>query len=228
MEQYSRTVRLIGEEKQRVLFDKRVAIFGLGGVGSYAAEALFRAGIGHFLLVDADAYEISNLNRQLFATHDTLGRPKAEVARERALSINPAVDAAALQIFVGPDTIGQFDFSGLDYVLDAIDNVTGKLLIIERASATGVPVISAMGAGNKLDPGAFEVADISKTSVCPLARVMRREIKSRGIPGCKVVYSKEVAIKPLDGARAPGSISFVPATAGLRMAAAVVRDLLAL
>lgn len=228
MRQFSRTQRLIGEQAQQALTGKKIAIFGLGGVGSYAAEALFRAGIGHFLLVDGDEYEPSNLNRQLYATGDTLGRAKAVVARERGLSINPSADIQAMHVFVGPDTIDRFDFSGLDYVLDAIDSVTGKLLLIERARDAGVPIISAMGAGNKLDPGAFEVADIYDTSVCPLARVMRRELKSWGIPGLKVVYSREPARKALDGQRAPGSISFVPAAAGIRMAGAVVRDLISL
>lgn len=228
MQQFERTIRLIGEEGQRALFEKRIAVFGLGGVGSYAAEALIRAGIGHLLVVDGDCYEPSNLNRQLFATLDTLGMPKARAARDRARLINPAARVDARTLFIGPDTIDQIEFSSFDYILDAIDSVTGKILIIERAQAAGVPVISCMGAGNKLDPGAFEIADLYKTCVCPLARVMRRELKSRGMPGCKVVFSKEPARKAHDGARAPGSISFVPAVAGLMMAGEAVRDLLAL
>ncbi len=222
MEQFSRNLRLIGEEAQIKLARSRVAVVGLGGVGSYVVEALARAGIGHLLLVDGDAVEESNLNRQLIATRDTLGMPKSEAARLRVQSINPVCEVDARHVFFDRDTVIQFDFSGFDYMADAIDTVTSKLLLIERAAEANCPAISAMGAGNKLGLCPFEVADIEKTSVCPLARVMRRELKARGL-SVKAVYSKEEPIKTLDGARAPGSISFVPAMAGLTMAGEIIR-----
>ncbi|MEA4898292.1 MAG: tRNA threonylcarbamoyladenosine dehydratase [Christensenellaceae bacterium] len=225
MEQFSRNIRLIGEEAQRRLFAARVAVVGLGGVGSYVAEALCRAGVGHLMLADGDAVEESNLNRQLIATRDTLGLAKAEAARARVQSINPACDVDARRVFLDSTTISDFDFTGYDYVCDAIDTVAAKLLLIERAQAQGCPVISAMGAGNKLGVKPFEVADIERTSVCPLARVMRRELKARGLT-VKAVYSKEDARKTTDGARTPGSISFVPAMAGLTMAGEVIRAII--
>lgn len=222
MEQFSRNIRLFGAPAQRRLCQARVAVFGLGGVGSYVCEALCRAGVGHLLLVDGDQVEISNLNRQLIATRATLGMPKAQAARERVLSINPDCQVDARQVFFGPDNAASFDFTGFDYVCDAIDTVSSKIALIARAQACGAPVISCMGAGNKLDPAAFRVDDIEKTTVCPLARVMRQELKARGLT-VKAVYSTEPAHPTLDGARAPGSISFVPAAAGLVMAGEVIR-----
>lgn len=226
MSQFERTERLIGQENQQKLKRARVAVFGLGGVGSYAAEALMRAGVGRLLLVDGDSVDITNINRQLYATHDTLGTPKAAVALMRAKAINPQAEVDARRVFFDASTRDQFDFAQYDYVLDAIDTVTSKLLLIESARQTGTKIISCMGAGNKLDPTRFEVADIYKTSVCPLARVMRKELKARGIDRLTVVYSKEEPQKTLDGARAPGSISFVPGAAGLIMAGQVVREML--
>ncbi|MEG1812015.1 MAG: tRNA threonylcarbamoyladenosine dehydratase [Clostridia bacterium] len=222
MQQYARNIRLWGEGCQDKIAHSKIAIFGLGGVGSYVVEALSRAGVGTLMLVDGDTVDVTNLNRQLIATQETIGRAKAEVARERVLSINPACKVDARQVFFDATTEDQFDFSGYDYVCDAIDSVASKLCLIERARAQGVPVISAMGAGNKLDPSAFEVADIEKTTMCPLARVMRRELKARGLT-VKAVYSREPARETLDGARAPGSAPFVPGAAGLVMAGYVLR-----
>lgn len=226
MQQYSRNVRLIGDQAQSLLFSARVAVFGLGGVGSYVCEALVRAGVGELLLVDGDCVEISNLNRQLIATQDTLGMPKSEAARLRALSINPEARVDARHVLFNAENAGQFDFTHYDYIVDAIDDVRAKLLLIERARAAGRPILCSMGAGNKLDPSRFQIAEIEKTTVCPLARVMRRELKKRGISGVRVVYSTEPARPSLDGGRAPGSLSFVPAAAGLVLAGAVIRDLI--
>lgn len=225
MSQFERTERLIGTAAQQRLKDAHVAIFGLGGVGSYAAEALMRAGIGHLLLVDGDDVDITNINRQLYALHDSVGQSKAALAKVRALQINPNAVINARHVYFDASTASQFDLSQYDYVLDAIDSVTSKLLLIETATRLNVPIISAMGAGNKLDPSLFEVADIYQTSVCPLARVMRRELKSRGIEHLRVVYSKEPPRPSQDGARAPGSISFVPGTMGLIMAGEVIRTI---
>ena len=224
-QQFERTVRLIGEEAQERLCRSAVAIFGIGGVGSYAAEALCRAGIGKLAFIDADDVDETNINRQLVATHATVGRPKCEVMRERALDINPRAEIRALRMFYGAETQNEIDLSEYDYVVDAIDSVSSKLLLIENCRKVGTPVISAMGAGNKLDPIAFRVADISKTSVCPLARVMRRELKKRGIEGVKVVYSQEEPRNPSGDARLPASISFVPSAAGLVLAGEVIREL---
>ena len=224
--QFERTARLIGEDAQARLWTAKVAIFGLGGVGGYAAEALMRAGVGKLLLVDGDAVDETNINRQLLALHDTVGLPKAAVALRRAKQINPSCDVDARCAFYDEHTKPQFDLRGFDYVLDCIDSVQSKILLIEHARAEGVPIISCMGAGNKLDPSRFEVARIENTSVCPLARVMRRELSKRGIDGVKVVYSKEPPLKPAGDARMPSSISFVPGAAGLCMAGAVVRDLI--
>ncbi len=232
-EQFSRTGLILGEGGVLRLRKSAVAVFGIGGVGSYAAEALARAGIGRLLLVDSDCVQESNINRQLIALHSTVGRNKAEVMRERILDINPAAEVAALPLFYGAATADQVSFCGLDYIVDAIDSVSSKLLLIERAAECGVPIISSMGAGNKLDPTAFEAADIYDTSVCPLARVMRRELKKRGIPSLRVVYSKEAPLKPAaDGferapgqRQAPGSVSFVPSAAGLVLAGEVIRAL---
>lgn len=226
MHEFDRTIRLVGEEGQARLLRAKVALFGLGGVGSYALEALVRAGIGEMLLVDGDVVEETNLNRQLIATRATLGQPKSEVARARALSIRPDMVIDARLAFYDAQTTGQFDLSRYDWVVDAIDTVSSKLLLIEQARAAGAKVISCMGAGNKLYTE-FEIADIEKTSVCPLARRMRTELKKRGIQGVLAVYSKEPPLRPQDGERAPASISYVPGAAGLTLAGAVIRDLLA-
>lgn len=225
MHEFDRTIRLVGEEGQARLLRAKVALFGLGGVGSYALEALVRAGIGEMLLVDGDVVEETNLNRQLIATRATLGQPKSEVARARALSIRPDMVIDARHAFYDAQTAGQFDLSRYDWVVDAIDTVSSKLLLIEQARAAGAKVISCMGAGNKLHTE-FEIADIEKTSVCPLARRMRTELKKRGIQGVLAVYSKEPPLRPQDGERAPASISYVPGAAGLTLAGAVIRDLL--
>ena len=227
MERYSRNIRLIGAAGQTRLRQSSVAVFGLGGVGSYVFEALLRAGVGRLMLVDGDVVEESNLNRQLLATLSVLGMSKAEAAAARARRINPDCVVEARHAFYNADNADTFDFSGYDFVCDAIDSVTSKILLIERASAAGVPVISAMGAGNKLGLCPFEIAPIEETSVCPLARVMRRELKKRGLT-VLAVYSKEPPLTTLDGERAPGSLSFVPGQAGLVMAGEVIRRLLAI
>ncbi len=232
--QFSRTELLIGKEKLDRLSQARVAVFGVGGVGGYVVEALARSGVGTLDLIDSDKVALSNLNRQIIATHDTIGRYKADVARQRVLSINPHAVVNVHRIFYLPETAGQFDFASYDYVVDAIDTVTGKLMLVEQAQKSGTPVISSMGAGNKMDASAFEVADIYETSVCPLAKVMRRELKKRGIRKLKVVYSKEIPLTPEteenmteNGRRqTPGSMAFVPAVAGLIIAGEVVRDLI--
>lgn len=236
---FSRTELLLGKEAVKRLAGYRVAVFGIGGVGGYAVEAMVRSGIGALDLVDHDTVSITNLNRQIIATQDTIGKRKVEVAAERIHSINPDCRVRTFPIFYLPDTADQFDFHDYDYVVDAIDTVTGKLQIIEEAMRCGVPVISAMGAGNKLDASRFEVADISETSVCPLARTMRRELRRRGIEHLKVVYSREKPIRPQDGSDletkgagasrrpVPGSIAFVPAAAGLILGGEVVKDLAA-
>lgn len=220
------------------LRSSRIAIFGIGGVGGFVAEALARSGIFHLDLIDSDNVSLTNLNRQIIALHSTVGRPKVDVMRERILDINPEADVRTYQCFFLPETKDQFDFSQYDYVVDAVDTVKAKLELIVRAKENNVPIICSMGAGNKLDPTAFEVADISETSVCPLARVMRQECKKRGLRGVKVVYSKErpVEIKTQAGDEslekkgnsiAPGSIAFVPSVAGLIIASEVVKDLMA-
>ena len=226
--QFERTELIFGKENVKKLKSARVAVFGIGGVGGYTVEALARSGIGTLDLIDKDTVSVSNINRQIIATHQTVGRAKVEVARERVLSINPAAVVNTYQTFYMPDTAEQFDFSQYDYIVDAIDTVTGKLELIMQAERAGVPVISSMGAGNKLDPTAFEVADIYKTSVCPLAKVMRRELKKRGVKALKVVYSKEPPIVPdVEGEerRTPGSIAFVPSVVGLIIGGEVIKDL---
>lgn len=236
LDQFSRTELLLGREGIERLARSRVAVFGLGGVGGYTVEALVRSGVGTLDLIDSDRVSLTNLNRQILATRRTLGQYKAEAARERVLEINPEAVVYAWKQFFGPDTAGVFDFSQYDYVVDAIDTVTGKLLLIQAALAAGTRVISCMGAGNKLDPTAFRVADIYETSVCPLARVMRKELKRRGIRKLKVVYSQEPPRNPegelyqqsLEGEvrrQVPGSVAFVPAVAGLLLAGEVVKDL---
>ena len=232
--QFSRTERLLGKENMEKLAAARVCIFGIGGVGGYVAEALARSGVGHLELVDNDVICLSNLNRQIIATHETLGQYKVDVMKERILSINPTAEVTVYKCFYLPETRAQFDFTNYDYVVDAIDTVAGKIALVLQAEESGTPVISSMGAGNKLDPAAFQVADIYQTSVCPLAKVMRRELKRRGVKKLKVVYSKEqpVAVQNdeeslLSSPRRsiPGSIAFVPSGAGLIIAGEVVKDL---
>ena len=194
---FSRTERLVGSEALDILKTSRVAVFGIGGVGGYTVEALARSGVGSFLLVDNDTVSLTNLNRQIIATTDTIGKDKVDVMKERILSINPDAHVEVRKCFYLPETADTFDLSQFDYVVDAVDTVTAKIDLIVRTSQLGVPVISAMGAGNKLDPTQFEVTDIYKTSVCPLAKVMRRELKKRHIKKCKVVYSREQPLKPV-------------------------------
>lgn len=230
--QFSRTELLLGEEALKKLSKSRVAVFGAGGVGGYAIEALARSGVGEIDICDNDTVSLSNLNRQIFATLKTVGRYKVDVAAERIADINPNAKVNTFKTFYMPDTAHEFDFLKYDYIIDAIDTVTGKLELVANAEKANVPVISSMGAGNKLNPEAFEVADIFKTSVCPLARVMRCELKKRGIKKLKVVYSKEKPLSPqtseeTEGKRRqiPGSTAFVPSVAGLIIAAEVIKDL---
>ncbi len=233
MEQFTRTRLLLGEAAMRKLASSRVAVFGIGGVGGYTVEALARSGIGALDLIDNDRVALSNLNRQIIATLDTVGQYKVDAAAARIASINPECKVTVYKTFFMPETQGEFDFSEYDYVVDAIDTVTGKLALAECAQAADTPIISAMGAGNKLDPTAFRVADINDTSVCPLAKVMRRECRRRGIRHLKVVYSQEEALQPLgrpaeeDTVRRsiPGSTAFVPPVAGLIIAGEVIKDL---
>ena len=220
--QFSRTELVIGKEKVDILKKSKVAIFGIGGVGSYVVEGLARSGIGNFILVDKDEVSISNINRQIIATHNTVGNPKVEVAKKRILEINPNANVEIYQEFFMPDTEGIIDDS-IDYIVDAVDTVTAKLELIVRANKLNIPIISCMGTGNKLDPTKFEIADIYKTSVCPLAKVMRKELKARGIKKLKVLYSKEEAIKT-EGVI--GSVSFVPSVAGLIISGEVIKDLI--
>ena len=226
MQEFSRTAMLIGEEALGKLASSRVAIFGVGGVGSYVVEALARSGVGEFDLIDNDTVNLTNINRQIIATHDTIGRDKVDVAKERILSINPSAKVNRHKVFYLPETADEFDFSQYDYIVDAVDTVTAKIDIIVKAKEKGVPIISSMGTGNKLDPTQFMIADIYKTSVCPLARVMRRELKKRGIDSLKVLYSKEEP-KAHDGEeRTTSSIAFVPSVAGLVIAGEVIKDLI--
>ncbi len=228
---FSRTELLLGKNAVEKLKNSRVAVFGVGGVGGYAVEALARSGVGELDLIDNDTVSVTNINRQIIALHSTIGRSKVEVAAERAKDINPDIRVNCHECFFLPETADRFDFSKYDYVIDAIDTVSGKIEIILRSQAAGVPVISAMGAGNKLDPGRFEVADIYETKVCPLARAMRGLLKKRGVKKLKVVYSQEEAIKPTEsvtdenGRVLPGSTAFVPPVAGLMLAGEVIRDL---
>lgn len=220
-----RTEQLLGRENVEKLAASKVAVFGVGGVGGYVVEALARSGIGALELIDNDIVAPGNLNRQIIATIKSLGRPKVEAARDRVLEINPDCRVSIRRILYLPETADSFDFREYDYVVDAIDMVTGKLMLAEQAKAAGTPLISSMGTGNKLDPTAFRVADIYETKVCPLAKVMRRELRKRGIQSLRVVYSEE---EPLDRGRPPGSVSFVPSAAGLIIAGEVVKDLLGL
>ena len=232
--QFSRTQILLGEQAMQRLQNARVAVFGIGGVGGYTAEALARSGIGTLDLIDSDTVSVTNINRQLFATHSTVGKLQVEVAKERLLDINPALVIHTHPVFYTPETADQFDFSQYDYIVDAIDTVTGKLALVEKAVAAGTPIICCMGTGNKLDASAFEVADISKTTMCPLARIMRKELSKRGIKHLKVVYSQEEALTPtgweeeaaaLGKRQIPGSVAFVPGAAGLILAGEVIRDI---
>ena len=245
---FSRTELLLGNENMERLHNARVAVFGIGGVGGYTVEALARTGIGMLDLIDDDKVCLTNINRQIYATHKTIGRYKVDVAKERILDINPDAVVNIYKTFYMPDTADQFDFSQYDYVVDAIDTVTGKLMLAKQAQEAGVPIISSMGAGNKMDASGFMVADIYETSVCPLAKVMRRELKKRGIDHLKVVYSKEKPITPIESRevscktddtcpseaekkggtgrrQVPGSNAFVPPVVGLIIAGEVVKDL---
>ncbi len=231
MNEFARTALLIGEDGLEKLKNSRVAVFGIGGVGGYAVEALARSGVGALDLIDNDKICPTNVNRQIIATTKTVGRYKVDVMAERISEINPYCKVSAHKLFFMPTPPNMLDFSQFDYVLDAIDTVTGKLHIIKCAKECGVPVISCMGAGNKLDPTAFEIADISETSVCPLAKVMRRELKKSGIEGVKVVYSKEEPVAPKtdfkegEKRQTPASIAFVPSVAGLIAAGEIIKDL---
>lgn len=238
MNPYSRTEFLLGKTAMEKLKNARVAVFGLGGVGGYAVEALARSGVGHLVLVDHDTVSLTNLNRQILATRATVGMKKAIAAKERVQSIDPSIEVEAMDTFFLPETANLFDFGSYDYVIDAIDTVTGKLSLVEQAKAAGTPIICAMGAGNKLDATAFQVADIYETTVCPLARIMRKECRKRGIKSLKVVYSQEEPIcctlPPDDPAWAelpegrnalPGSCAFVPSVMGLIIAGEVIKDL---
>ena len=221
-DRFTRTEPVIGREGLDKLWNSRVAVFGIGGVGGFAVEALVRAGVGTIDIIDKDEVDVTNINRQIIATQKTVGMDKVQVMKERILEIDPNVTVNAHKCFFLPET--EWDFSVYDYVIDAIDTVTAKLDLIERAEAAGVPVISSMGTGNKLDPTRFEVTTIKKTSVCPLAKVMRRELKKRGITDLKVVYSQEEPLK--QGERTPASISFVPPVAGMILAGEVIKDLI--
>lgn len=249
LNQFSRTELLIGRDGMECLKNARVAVFGIGGVGGYTVEALARSGVGTLDLIDDDKVCLTNINRQIYATRKTVGKYKVDVAKERILDINPEAQVNIYKTFYLPDTAEQFDFSQYDYVVDAIDTVSGKLQLVEQAERSGTPIISSMGAGNKMDPSAFEVTDIYKTSVCPLAKVMRRELKKRGIKKLKVVYSKEKPLVPIDDMaisckencicppgtvrkctqrrQVPGSNAFVPSVVGLIIAGEVVKDLIA-
>ena len=232
-DQFARTRILLGDKAVDRLAQARVAVFGIGGVGGYVCEALARSGVGALDLIDSDKVSLTNINRQIIATHDTLGRYKTEVMRERILSVNPQADVRTYQCFFLPETAEQFSFAQYDYVVDAVDTVTAKIELVLKAKAEKVPIISSMGAGNKLDAGAFQVADIYETKVCPLAKVMRRELRKRQVEHLKVVYSQEdparLVGECVDGQEKrraiPGSVAFVPSVAGLMIAGEVVKDL---
>lgn len=230
-EQFARTQIIYGASSMEKLYAAKVAVFGVGGVGGYVAEALARSGIGHLLLVDNDTVSVTNINRQIIALHSTVGKSKVRVMKERCQDINPNIMIEEKECFFLPENSDSFDFEGYSYIVDAVDTVSAKIELIKKAKEAGVPVISCMGAGNKTDPTKFTVADISKTSVCPLARVMRRELKSRGIKDVKVVYSTESPVVTEKGTEmkgggiAPGSTAFAPSVAGLLIAATVVNDL---
>ena len=235
--QFSRTELLLGKAAMEKLSHSKVAVFGVGGVGGYVCEALARSGVGYFELIDNDQVSLTNLNRQIIATHKTLGRDKVEVMRERILDINPEAEVTVYKRFFLPENADEFPFGEYDYIVDAVDTVTAKIELVVRANKLNIPIISSMGTGNKLEPMKFEVTDIYKTSVCPLAKVMRKELKERGIKNLKVVYSKEEPIKLNMNIQedvqeqnskkvTPGSISFVPSVAGLIIAGEVVKDII--
>ncbi|MBE7082842.1 MAG: tRNA threonylcarbamoyladenosine dehydratase [Clostridiales bacterium] len=224
MERFDRTKNLIGSEKVNLLTSKKVAIFGIGGVGGYVLEGLARAGIQNFVLIDDDVVSKSNINRQIIALESTIGKNKVDVAKARVLDINPKARVQAICQFVTLEYVQNMDFSKIDYVVDAIDNITAKIALAEQSQKQGFKLISCMGTGNKLCPEMFEIADIYKTSVCPLAKVMRKELKDRGVKNLTVLYSKEQPIKTEQ--RTPASISFTPSIAGLRIAEYVIKDLL--
>lgn len=226
MEQFERTKRLLGAEAIDKLARAKVAVFGIGGVGGYVVEALARSGVASLVLIDPDRVSLSNINRQIIASHDTLGRYKTEVMKERIASINPHAKVEIHNCFFLPQKADAFDFQTYSYVVDAVDTVTAKIQIVMQAKEAQTPVISSMGAGNKLNPAEFEVADIYQTSVCPLAKVMRRELKKRGIEKLKVVYSKEKPKKLPATADVPGSVAFVPSVAGMILAGEVIKDLI--
>ncbi len=223
-DRFQRTRMLIGDEAVQVLGRAKVLVFGVGGVGGYVCDALARAGVGRIDVVDKDVVDITNINRQIIATTDTIGMPKVDVCKARLQAINPAVECEARKCFYLPETSDSFDFKKYDYIVDAVDNVTAKIDIICKAKEAETPVISSMGTGNKLDPTAFRIADIEKTKVCPLAKVVRKELRNRGVRGVKVVYSEEEPLK--SGNRTPASISFVPSCAGLIIAGEVIKDLI--
>ncbi len=248
-EQFARTRILLGEAAMERLAGARVAVFGIGGVGGYVCEALARSGVGALDLIDSDKVSLTNLNRQIIATHETVGCYKTEVMRERILSINPQAEVQVYNCFFLPENADQFPFAQYDYVVDAVDTVTAKIELVLKAKMENVPIISSMGAGNKLDAGAFRVADLYETKVCPLARVMRRELKKRNVEHLKVVYSEEEPIQPLEESgdstdsfqsgtdeemreekrrAVPGSVAFVPSVAGLMIAGEVVKDLISI
>jgi len=230
-EQFERTGLLLGQKAVEELGQKRVAVFGIGGVGGFVVEALVRSGIGSIDIIDKDTVSVTNINRQLIATHSTIGQSKVHVMKQRILDINPDCRVYVYDCFYLPDTAEQFEFEQYDYIVDAVDTVTAKIELVVQAQKAGVPIISSMGAGNKLDPARFEVADISKTSVCPLARVMRRELKKRDIFHLKVIYSKEEPMtqkkQSSDGSKSvlQGSVAFVPSVAGLMIAGEVIKDI---
>ncbi len=234
LNEFSRSELLLGKEKIALLANKRVAVFGVGGVGGYVVEALARTGVGHLDLIDNDTVSLTNINRQIIALHSTIGKNKVDVAKERVLDINPNCDVKTYKTFYLPETASLFNFKDYDYIIDAIDTVAGKLMLIEEAKKNNVPIICSLGAGNHLDPLSFKVSDINKTSMCPLAKVMRRELKKRNIKDVKVVYSTEQAKKPYDYAEiqkdsskrsTPGSVAFIPSIVGLIIASEVIMDL---
>lgn len=237
-DQFARTRVLLGDAAMERLYHARVAVFGIGGVGGYVCEALARSGVGAFDLIDSDKVSLTNINRQIIATHETVGRYKTDVMKERILSIHPQADVRIHPCFFLPENAGEFPFDQYDYVVDAVDTVTAKIALVLKAQEEGVPIISSMGAGNKLDAGRFQVADLYETKVCPLARVMRRELKKRNVEHLKVVYSQEEPVKPVtegmlqeqgeQGRPVPGSVAFVPSVAGLMIAGEVVKDLISL
>lgn len=224
MDIFSRTERLIGKDALLKLKSSNIIVFGLGGVGSYTVEALVRSGVGKITVVDKDEVDITNINRQLYALHSTVGKPKAEVAKERILDINPECEVTAIRKMYLPENADEFNLQSFDYIIDAVDCVTAKISLAEKAQDLKIPIISSMGTGNKLDPTQFKISDIYKTSVCPLCRVMRTQLKKRGVKKLKVLYSEEIPIT--NGERTPASISFVPSVAGLIIAGEVIKDII--